>query len=69
MTTMTTGRGVAVLVLTAILVLPAGPAAARPRVARERAACPLQRIGRENLRCDSLTGAGLPAFPSVDERR
>lgn len=41
------------------------PASAIPEPAPERppvqVSCPLERIGRQLVRCDDLTGAGVPA--------
>lgn len=55
------------LFLGAVLTTTAGPATATldpgPPVERERTSgsCPLERVGTQFVRCDDLTGNGLPA--------
>ncbi|MGR0317831.1 hypothetical protein [Agromyces sp. ZXT2-3] len=58
----------------------AAPAVARPEPAPEPAisviagqsddrACPLERVGTQFVRCDDLTGAGVPAPSHIPEQR
>jgi len=54
----------------------AGPASARPiehdggpaAVSLNWSSCPLQRIGNQLVRCDSLTGAGVSAPSWIPEQ-
>lgn len=68
-------RQVAVLALgVAALALPAPVASARPApeptpTPINRQFCPLQRIGTQLVRCDNLTGAGVPAASWITEQR
>ena len=46
------------------------PAPAAPIVQSERIGeCPLTRVGDQLVRCDDLTGAGVPAPPWVPEQQ
>ena len=46
-----------------------GPPRTYPPSAQNSSHCPLERIGTQFVRCDSLTGAGVPAPAWVPEYR
>jgi hypothetical protein len=44
-----------------------GPVRTYPASAQSSADCPLERVGTQLVRCDNLTGAGVPATEWVPE--
>lgn len=76
--TISTRRGIFAAFASILLVATAAiPAAARPDPGPPRSDptpqypvnCPLERIGTQFVRCDNLTGAGVPAPSWVPEYR
>lgn len=70
-------RGIAtIFAITLVAASQAAPAAARPDPGPKRtptqsvhhsAFCPLERVGDQFVRCDNLTGAGVPAPEWIPE--
>lgn len=48
---------------------PGNPAPSNLSPARSYPHCPLERIGRQLVRCDNLTGTGVPAPLAVPEQQ